>query len=91
MAMSADDGPITLGDPKGLAPTEPNNPRNVQRKRKRRRGPYPTAKRQAGSKAVETGVKVAIAIALADGPLPIGDTIAAVGLIGIGAYLVLSD
>jgi hypothetical protein len=91
MAMNADDGPITLGDPKGLAPSQPMNAGTAQRETKRKGGPGPTMKRQAGSKAVETGVKIAIAIALADGPLPVGDTIAAVGLVAIGAYLVLSD
>jgi hypothetical protein len=89
MAMNADDGPITLGDPKGLAPTQPENAGTAQRKRKS--GPGPTMKKQAGSKAVETGIKIAIAVALADGPLPVGDTIAAVGLVAIGAYLILSD
>ena len=89
MAMNADDGPITLGDPKGLAPTEPDH--RTPRQRRRSSPGVRHTKKQAGSKAVETGVKVAIAIALADGPLPVGDTIAAVGLIAIGGYLLLSD
>lgn len=87
--MTADDGPITLGDPKGLSPTQVEH--QTPRQRRRSSPGVRHAKKQAGSKAVETGVKVAIAIALADGPLPVGDTIAAVGLIAIGAYMLLSD
>jgi hypothetical protein len=89
LAMNADDGPITLGDPKGLAPSEPEH--TTPRKRRRSSPGVRQVKKQAGSKAVETGVKVAIAIALADGPLPIGDTVAAIGLVAIGGYLLLSD
>lgn len=84
--MNADDGPITLGDPKGLAPQA----HEASKPRKRGRVESHTRKR-AGSKAVETGAKVAIAVALADGPLPVGDTIAAVGLLAIGGYLLLSN
>lgn len=90
MPMDVDDGPITLGDPKGLAPVD--EPLFRHQRAARRKSPgVRQAKRAAGSKAVETGVKVAIAISLADGPLPIGDTVAAVGLVAIGAYLILSD
>ena len=46
---------------------------------------------RAGSASVGTGVKIgraALAISLADGPLPVGDVIAAGFLIGGGIYLI---
>ena len=85
--MSSDDGPITLGDPKGLAPVQPEPMNKRQGKKLMASG----QRKRAGARVAETGVKIAIAIALADGPLPIGDTIAAVGLIAIGGYLMFSE
>ena len=51
---------------------------------------YSRAKRALGSGALRTGVSIAIALAAADGPLPVGDTIAAGVLITAGAYAYLT-
>lgn len=87
MPMDADDGPISLGDPKGLAPVEPER----MNKKSAKKYMSTAQRKRTGAKTAEMGVKIAIAIALADGPLPIGDTIAAVGLIAIGGYLLLTE
>ena len=47
---------------------------------------YSRAKRALGSGALRTGTTIAVALAAADGPLPVGDTIAAGVLIGAGAW-----
>ena len=79
LAFDGDDGPIYFGGEAGThlgAPAKPTiNPH--------RRG--------IATGAIRAGGQIALAIALADGPLPIGDTIAAVGLLAIGGYLYLTD
>lgn len=47
-------------------------------------------KGKAGTAMVRRGVSIAFVIAAADGPLPIGDAVAAAFLIGGGTYMIYS-
>jgi hypothetical protein len=51
-----------------------------------------TLKKMVGSGSLRTSQVIALgaAVAWADGPLPIGDVIAATGLAAFGAYMLLS-